>query len=355
MKLRVGIVGSGIGKSHAEAYRKLPDLYTVAALCDLDTARAQALASVIGGVDFITDSLPALCGRKDIDIIDVCTPSGLHAQHVLEALAAGKHVICEKPVAGSLRDVDALIAAEKRAGKRVMPIFQNRFSSGARKLRLLRDAGVAGAASLVTAETAWRRKADYYAVPWRGKWETELGGALLTLGIHHVDYILHVLGPAARVFASVATRVNPIETEDCLSATLRMADGSLVSYGLTTGSAVESSRTRFCFAGMSAESNATAYAWSSDPWTFTGDTPEVSARIEEVLRGLPPGPEGFAGQFAALHAAVAAGAATPVTLQDARRTLELISAIYTSAHNDVPVDLPIAEGSPAWASWRPRG
>ena len=353
MKLRIGIVGSGIGKVHAEAYKTLPELFTVAALCDLDRARAQGLADSIGGVEVITDSLAALCARKDIDIVDICTPSGLHAPQALEALAAGKHVICEKPVAGSLREVDELIKAEKRSGKRLMPIFQNRFSSGARKVRMLRDAGVTGAAYLVTAETAWRRRADYYAVPWRGKWDTELGGALLTLGIHTVDFLLHILGPADRVYASVATRVNPIETEDCLSATIRMAEGCLVSYGLTTGSAVESSRMRMSFAGLCAESNPTAYAWSSDPWTFSGDTPESGARIQDVLRGFPAAPEGFAGQFAALHAAFAADRETPVTLQDARRTLELITAIYTSAHAEAPVSLPIASGSPAWESWRP--
>jgi predicted dehydrogenase len=352
MKLRVGITGCGIGQVHARAYGSLPGLYEVRGICDLDSSKAGALAAE-AGAGFVTASFAALCARTDIDVIDICTPSGLHAPQVLEALATGKHVICEKPVAGSLRDVEGLIAAEARAGRRVMPIFQSRFSAGARKLRLLRDSGIAGTAYLVTAETAWRRRPEYYATPWRGKWETELGGALLTLGIHAVDFIVHFMGPAARTFAAVATRVNPIETEDCLSATLQMADGSLVSYGLTTGSALESSRMRFCFAGMVAESSPSAYEWSSDPWTFAGDTPEISARIEEVLRGVPAGPEGFAGQFAAFHAAVAADTATPVTLHDARRTLEVITAIYTSAHRGVPVDLPIAATDPAWESWRP--
>ena len=112
----------------------------------------------------------------DVDVIDICTPSYLHYEQTLQALAAGKHVICEKPVAGSLKEVDELIAAEARSGKRMMPIFQYRFRSGLQKLKLLVDAGVAGRAYLTTVETAWRRRPEYYAVPWRGKWKTELGG-----------------------------------------------------------------------------------------------------------------------------------------------------------------------------------
>lgn len=352
MRMKVGIAGGGIGQSHLEAYKSLPEQFEVAALCDLDTGRARAVAAR-EGIPFVTDSFTAMCAQPGLDIIDVCTPSHLHAPQTLEALAAGKHVICEKPVAGSLRDIDALISAEARAARRVMPIFQNRFNAGVRRLLMLRDAGIAGRLYLATAETAWRRRADYYAVPWRGKWATELGGALVTLGIHTIDLLLLVMGPVASAFAYVATRVNPIETEDCLSASLRMADGSLCSYGLTTGSSAETSRLRFCFDGMSAESNTTAYAYSSDPWTFTGDSTEHASRIEESLRSFAPGLQGFAGQFLAMHEALSAGTDLPVTLQSARRVFEAITAIYVSAHTRKPVDLPIAEGGPGYSGWRP--
>jgi predicted dehydrogenase len=352
MRLGVGIAGCGVGAAHIAAYKALPDKYEVIALCDLDVDRARALGAQ-EGVPRVTREFSTLCAWKDLDLIDVCTPSYLHAQQALEALAAGKHVICEKPVAGSLRDIDALIAAEARAGRRVMPVLQGRFGAGIQKLRMLRDRGLAGRAYLATAETAWRRRPEYYAVTWRGKWETELGGALVTLGIHCLDLLLHVLGPAASVFAHAATRVNPIETEDCLSASLSMADGSLCSYGLTTGSAAESSRLRFCFDGLSAESNTSAYACPSEPWIFTGDSERHASRISEALQAFSPGPEGFEGQFGALHAALDAGTEIPVTLRSARRALEAITAIYASAHSGRPVELPIAEGDPCYASWRP--
>ena len=107
-KIRIGVVGSGIGQSHVEAYQSFPDLFEVVAICDLDEARTQKVAE--------TCHIP----RVLTDLDDLC-------RHTLQALTAGKHVICEKPVAGSLKEVDQLIAAEAESGKRVMPIFQYRF------------------------------------------------------------------------------------------------------------------------------------------------------------------------------------------------------------------------------------
>jgi predicted dehydrogenase len=289
----------------------------------------------------------------DLDVIDICTPSYLHATQVLQVLAAGKHAVCEKPAAGSLAEVDALITAEAESGRRVMPIFQYRFGHGVQRLKLLIEEGIAGPAFLTTVETAWRRRAAYYAVPWRGKWETELGGALVTLAIHAHDLLMYVLGPARRVFAHTATRVNPIETEDCIAATVEMADGSLATLAVTTGSTAEISRHRFCFSGLTAESNTEPYNNTAEPWTFTGDSPEVTAQIEEALAHFEPLPEGFAGQFYRFHRALREGSELPVTLADARASLELITAVYHSAETGQAVSLPIGREHPRYGSWRP--
>ena len=99
------------------------------------------------------------------------------------------------------------------------------------------------------------------------------------------------------MFAQLTTLVNPIETEDCGAVSLEMADGSLCTLALTTGSAHEISRHRFCFQHLSAESHTAPYRSSSDPWKFTGDSPELDARIQETLRRFVPQPDGFAGQF----------------------------------------------------------
>jgi predicted dehydrogenase len=349
-KLRVGVVGGGIGQAHIRALQSLPDQFEVVVLCGLE-AEIPDIAARYRIPHFCTD-IEEVCRLDDLDVIHVCTPSNLHVEHVQRALAAGKHVVCEKPVSGSLQQVDALIRAEAASEKRVMPIFQYRFGHGLQKLKFLVEQGVAGRAYLTTVETAWRRRAGYYTT-WRGKWQTELGGALLTLAIHAHDTLMYILGPARRVLAHTATLVNAIETEDCVAASLEMADGSLASLAVTTGSTVEISRHRFCFSNLTAESNTEPYNNTAEPWTLTGDSPEAEAQIEETLARFVPLPEGFAGQFYRFYQALQNDSVLPVTLADARASLELVTAIYYSAQTGQAVQLPIGEDHPMYASWWP--
>lgn len=350
-KLRVGVVGCGIGREHMRAFKTLPDWFEVAAVCDSGESRAQAVAAEFG-VERVLTSFDALCALDDLDVIDVCTPSFLHHEHSLQALAAGKHVICEKPVGASLRQVDELAAAAAQAGRQLMPVYQYRFGHGAQKLKLLVDAGLTGPAFLTTVETAWRRRLPYYAGTWRGKWESELGGALVTLAIHAHDLITYILGPVSNVFARTLTAVNAIETEDCVSASLQMADGSLVSLSVTTGSSREISRHRFCFRDLTAESSLAPYSNTSEPWRFDADTPEVQAQIDAALADFTPLPEQFAGQFLRFAQAQAAGAALPVTLSDAHISLELITALYKSSAKGQAVSLPIDPADEWYGGWR---
>jgi predicted dehydrogenase len=350
-KLRVGVAGSGVGQAHIRAFQNLPDQFEVVVLCGTKEAKTRDIAAKYNIPRFSTD-IGELYRMDDLDVIDLCTPSHQHVEQVQQALAAGKHIICEKPVAGSLREVDELIQAEAASERRVMPIFQYRFGRGLQKLKFLVEEGVAGRAYLATVETAWRRRADYYAT-WHGRWETELGGALVTLAVHAHDVLTYVIGPARRVLAHTATLVNPIETEDCASASLEMADGSLASLSVTTGSAAQITRHRFCFSNLTAESNTEPYENTTDPWTFTGDSPEMEERIEGTLSRFVPLPENFEGQFFRFHAALQQGAELPVTLADARTSLELITAIYHSAQTGQAVELPIGKDHPKYANWRP--
>lgn len=256
--IRVAVVGAGYGRRHIEAYHSLPGLFIIQAVCDVDLARAQALAAETG-VQMACASLAEVLRMEDVDVVDIVTPSHTHFPLAMQALAGGKHVILEKPAAASLKQVDELIAAEKASGRRLMPIFQYRFWNGLQKLKHLQSLGLTGRAYLSTVETSWRRRSAYYDGRWHGKWATELGGPSISLAIHAHDVLYYVLGPARSVFARAKTLVNPIETEDTISATLEMADGSLASLSVTTGSSQEISRHRFCFSNLSAESNSAPY------------------------------------------------------------------------------------------------
>lgn len=351
-RLRVAVVGCGIGASHVRAYKELPAQFDLTTICDLDVPKAQALAAE-HDVPRVVSDFSALCRVADLDVIDICTPPHLHFRQVKEALAGGKHAICEKPLVGSLREVDALADAEKASGRRIMPIFQYRFGHGMQRLKLLQAQGLTGTPYQATVETAWRRRAAYYDVPWRGKWATELGGALLGHAIHAHDLLYYVLGPIRSVFARTATRVNQIEVEDCAAVALELASGALASLSVTLGSAAEISRHRFTFQNFSAESNTRPYTSSGDPWIFTGDSPALAARIEEALGDFHPLPEHYAGQFYRFAQALETGGELPVTLTDARASIELITALYHSAETGEPVTLPIGPDHPKYASWLP--
>ncbi len=352
-RLRVAVVGTGIGRSHLAAYSALPEMFDIVAVCDIDHARGAAAASEFG-VPYVTGSLDELCCTAGLDVIDLCTPPSLHVAQIVQVLEAGKHAICEKPLSGSLAGLDRLAEAEVRSGRRIMPIFNYRFGRGVQKLRRLIALGLAGPAYLGTIEVAWRRRAAYYDVPWRGHWQTELGGAMTGHAIHFLDLLLYVLGPARNVFARTATRVNPIEVEDCGSVSLEMADGSLASVSVTLGSSVEISRQRYCFANLVAESNLAPYAGNTaEPWQFVPDRPELAAGIDAALASVEPRPEGFAGQFARFYDAVCDGEEMPVAIADARRAIELLTAIYASSRTGQAVSLPIGPEHPLYNGWLP--
>jgi len=347
--LNVAVIGLGIGRTHLEAFRKLPDLFDVKAVCDQNEARlAQS------DVAWKTTRLQELLDSDQIDLIDLCTPPNTHLLLVRQALAAGKQVICEKPLVGSLAEADAVETAVASATTRLFPIFQYRFGNGLQKLLHLRSQGFGRHALLTTIETHWRRGADYYAIPWRGKWATEMGGVCLTQAIHAHEILTYVLGPVKTVYARLATRVNDIEGEDCAAISLEMADGSLAVLSATLGAVDEVSRLKFMFKDMTVESASThPYRPGDEPWVFKGQSPQVDAAIQATLSGVAPGRESFEGQFARVHAALTRGEPTPVSLADARAALELITAIYHSGEMGTSVTLPIPKDHPKYSSWMP--
>lgn len=351
-KLRVAVVGGGVGRSHIEAYQSLSDRYEVVAFCDIDETKARDVAQQFN-IPHVYTAYKDVCARDDLDIIDLSTPPALHYKQILEALAAGKNVICEKPLVASLREVDELEEATRQAGRLLMPIFQYRFGHGLQKLKLLQTKGLTGKAYIATVETAWRRRPEYYAVPWRGKWQTELGGTLVGHAIHTHDMLTYVLGPVRQVHAYTTTRVNDIQVEDCAAISFLMQDGSLATSAVTVGSSTEITRHRFCFSNLVAESNLRPYTSSGDPWTFVGDSPELTAQIETALSEFVPLPESRAGQFYRFHEALTKNQPLAVGLADARASIELLTAIYYSSASGQPVTLPLPNDHPFYSGWIP--
>ena len=152
-RYRVAIVGAGIGAQHAAGFDHLPEAFEIAVIVDADLARARTLAEKHGVSEVHGGFDEALLARADIDVIDICLPPFLHDEAIHRSLAAGKHVVCEKPLLGSLAAIDRAASAAQAQGRVLMPIFQYRFGNGPRKARHLVSSGAAGKAFFATVKT----------------------------------------------------------------------------------------------------------------------------------------------------------------------------------------------------------
>lgn len=350
--IKVAIIGAGIGEQHLEGYKALPELYSVKALCDINLDRAKQVTAGDPEIALYSDA-QTLFDDPDIDVINVCLPPHLHFDVTLAALEAGKHVVCEKPLVRSVREVDILIEAAARTRRQIFPVFQYRYGKGLQQLQALIHAGLAGKAYTASLETHWNRDSEYYAVSWRGTWTGESGGAVLGHAIHNHDLLTYVLGPIASLSAMTATRVNPIEVEDCAAICFEMESGALATSSITLGAGNDTSRLRFCFEGFTATSGTEPYAPGEGKWTFIAREPTKQAQLDAVLASLSPEHHGYAGFFEAIASALDGHPGREVTLADGRRSIELVTAVYQAARTGKRVALPIGKEAALYAGWQP--
>ena len=348
----VAIIGAGIGAQHLTGYRALPKRFVVKAICDLDLERAHSVAGDDTSIHLTTD-LDEVLADESIQLIDVCLPPHLHFPVTLKAHAAGKDVVCEKPLVRSLEEANALIDSVKKTGRGVFPVFQYRFGQAMRQMRALIDAGLAGKAFVASSEVHWNRGASYYDIPWRGTWKGECGGAILGHAIHAHDLLCHVLGPVEEVFAMADTRVNKIETEDCAALSFRMKSGALATSSVTLGAAEDTSRLRFCFEGFTAESGTLPYRPAEDTWRFIARAPTTQDQIDAVLATVADGENGFAGFVEAIADAMEGRGGKEVTVHDGLQSIELVTAIYRSVREGKPVRLSDAAEGEWIKGWAP--
>jgi UDP-N-acetyl-2-amino-2-deoxyglucuronate dehydrogenase len=226
------IVGTGmVAQYHAQAIAQTHGSRLVA-VSRADPARATEAAARFE-VPCET-SFEALLARDDVDAVCICTPSGLHAAQVIAAAQAGKHVLVEKPMALTLADADASIAACHAARVVLGVALQRRTGPVLQRVHEAIAAGELGRLTLGTASAPyWRPQSYYDSAAWRGTWALD-GGALMNQGIHLVDLLLWYMGDVADVQARVGTLAHTIEVEDCITAALRFTSGALGSIVATT-------------------------------------------------------------------------------------------------------------------------
>jgi predicted dehydrogenase len=336
---RTLIIGTGaVADLHAQAVALHGDRAVVVAGVDVDAGRAQTFAAKHGLPAWGTDLAAALAGELPTsdgattgvpDLAQICTPPGSHVPLALQCLEAGVPVLLEKPAALSLAELDRLIEASRRTGVQASVVVQHRFGGAGRRAARLLGAGDLGRPLVATCDTLWFRGPEYYAVPWRGTWELEGGGPTMGLGVHQLDLLIALIGPWAEVTAMAARQARDTETEDVSMAVVRFDNGALATIASSALSPRQTSHVRVDAERATVEVEH-LYGYGDDDWTFTpapghDDVAALWATDE-------PSPDsGHEAQLTAVLDAMDAGEPLPVTLADARGSLELVAAIYASA------------------------
>lgn len=232
--LRFGLVGCGvIGPVHAEALASLPDARLVA-VADLDMERARKLTAQYGGTPY--PDLQSMLEQAALDVVIVCTPSGLHGEHACQIMRAGRHVIVEKPMEIHRETLDEMLRVQQETGMKLAVISQHRFDPASQQVRQLVDEKAFGRLVMGNALIPWWRSQAYYdSGAWRGTWKLDGGGVLMNQSIHSIDLLQWLMGPVKSVMACTDTLVHRMETEDVAVAALRFASGALGVIAATTG------------------------------------------------------------------------------------------------------------------------
>jgi len=224
-KVRFAIVGCGrIGERHA---KHINELGILQAVCDIDSAKANNLATKYKTTSY-TDIDELLSREKDIDVVSICTPNGLHAEHSIKALKARRNVLCEKPMAISVYDCGEMIKTAERMNKRLFVIKQNRFNPPVVAVKQALDEKRLGNIFSIQLTCFWNRNEDYYKNNWKGTKELD-GGTLYTQFSHFIDLLYWFFGDVKHVcaFTKNFAHQDIIEFEDSGVVILQFYSGAI--------------------------------------------------------------------------------------------------------------------------------
>ncbi len=337
--LRFGIIGIGnIAAVHAAAIKHTADTKLVA-VATRNPEHGRAFVAAHGGT-WHTDYRDLLA-RDDVDAVAICTPHDLHAPMTIDAAAAHKHVLIEKPMAISAAECDAMIAAGARAGVTLGVIFQMRFEPLSRKLKTLIEQGALGRLLWLSANAIWYRTNEYYCSgPWRGTWAHEGGGVIINQAIHVIDLMLYLSAPSmpTRVTAQMRTLNHSIEVEDGAAAILEYADNRLGVIQATTA-AYPGYPERLEFHG--ARGSAVYHKGQGKlEWHLTDpreDHVEEAPVDSGAARPMDINAAGHTAQYQDFVGAIRERRPPLVDGAEGRKSIQVIEAIYRSAKTNTPV------------------
>jgi UDP-N-acetyl-2-amino-2-deoxyglucuronate dehydrogenase len=231
-QIRIAVVGCGrISTSHFKAIEAHQRDLLLTAVCDTDPTALRVVTEKynVPGYASLTDLLKS----ADVDVVALCTPSGLHPGQTIEAARAGRHVVTEKPMATRWSDGLAMVRECDQARVHLFVVKQNRRNPTLQLLKRALDRRRFGRIYMVTINVFWSRPQSYYdSAKWRGTWEFD-GGALMNQASHYVDLVDWLVGPVESVQAYVATLARNIQVEDTATVSVRWRTGALGSINVT--------------------------------------------------------------------------------------------------------------------------
>lgn len=356
-KIGVGIIGAGgISAAHARSYRTFGDAFELVAFADIYEHKAEERAREFGAKAAYQDYREML-KRDDIQMVSVCTPPFEHAKNSIAAAEHGKHVLCEKPMAGSLQECDAMIDAAKKHGVWLSVVLHYLFDQNIREAKALVDSGEAGRPILAVLCGHWWRGPEYYDMWWRGTWELECGGALLNHHCTSLDILLHLLGEPASLTASLAALTHDIEVEDTAVLSVQFRNGALGSVMGTVSSHLARELTRLEVslerAGLEVDTHGQLkiVCQRSGNGGFGEDDPEAAEHLRRLVASKAP-PLPHTGHIAIVQDfldAIRKHRAPFFPPEQARRTVEMVCAAYKSGTTGERVSLPLQSDDPFYS------
>jgi predicted dehydrogenase len=348
----IALIGCGrISPKHIEGIVDNAESLQLTAVCDSMQTRAEEKREeyrnhfLNAAVTVYTDYREMLAGQKP-DIVAIATESGKHPGIAIDCLEAGCHVICEKPMALSTIDADAMIAASQKNKRKLAVCFQNRYNAPVLRMRTALDAGRFGRLLHGMVQIRWNRNEAYYAeAPWRGTWEQD-GGTLMNQCTHGIDLLQWMMGEdPVRVYAQTRRFIRPIEAEDFGAAIVEFKSGAI---GIIEGSAdifpTNLSETLSIFGEKGSAVIGGLAVNKLETWRFA-DADSVGDTEERVLSPNEKNPHTIYGSgHTALYKdfvdTIKTDSNFAISGEAGRKALEIVLAIYKSQKTGKPVDLP---------------
>lgn len=310
------------------------------AVCDIIYEKALKIANKFD-IPAYRD-MNEMINNEKIDVIVILTPSGLHANHVIELAKYGKDILVEKPMALTLEDTDLMIDACKNFNCRLFVVKQNRFNIPVLKLHQAIISNRLGNLVLGTVRVRWSRRQDYYNQDsWRGTWAMD-GGVLSNQASHHIDLLLWVMGDVKSVFAYSNTALVDIEAEDTAVVIIKFKNGALGIIEATTATRPCDLEGSISILGEKGNVVIGGYAVNKmQSWAFENLEEEDGSIIEKYSEN-PPNVYGFGHKAYYNHVVncISNGHPNIVDGIQGRKSVELINAIYESIETGKEIYIP---------------